>query len=168
MNHFIWNVPAMLTTHECREFISWAERYPRDAERPQPIVREIEGGVWGSSGIAKVETQLRNYAGSLNIDVYDGPARLRVLQYRPGDHIPWHPDFRPHEVNFKVSVSICLEPGAHQLEYVASEGVATFVGQPGDAVFFPSWVAHRVVPREGVVLAQRWSLAAWLRGPEYR
>ena len=37
--------------------------------------------------------------------------------------------------------------------------------QPGHVVIFPSWISHRVQP---VTSGTRYSLVAWMNGPEFR
>jgi hypothetical protein len=167
LGHFIHHINGLLSAEEAETFIVWAESIPLQAESPCPIIRTVEGGLWQSVGSMKVSNVLKNYAGELKIDVFDGPAKLQVLHYRSGDRVPWHPDFRPNEVNYKVSASVCLRPGHHVFEYIASSGIVSFIGRPGDAILFPSWVAHRVTPLDKST-DERWSLAAWLRGPEYK
>jgi hypothetical protein len=159
---------ALLSVHECASFIGWAKLDDRQAERGQPTIRVLPE-FYVSTGVSKINATLRNFAALHGIDVYDGPAKIQVLHYQDYARVAWHSDYRPLECNYKVSMTLCLEPGDYAFEYVAGTGVVQFVGSVGDVVLFPSWVTHHVLPTKELEPARdRWSLAAWLRGPEYK
>lgn len=94
---------------------------------------------------------------------------LQYTVYHPGDHFDWHMDLGPGTVSArKLSVSILLsaddEYTGGGLEFLHTTGSANDLGQ-GTAVFFPSYMAHRVSP---VTQGTRRSLVAWAYGPTFR
>ena len=87
-------------------------------------------------------------------------------------HYDWHLDVGGVYENYerKLSVSICLsDPN----EYEGGDFVCIlngkvdqpYVARPprGDAIFFPSWVPHKVTP---VTAGVRKSLVCWVQGPK--
>jgi PKHD-type hydroxylase len=93
---------------------------------------------------------------------------FEILRYRPGQQFKWHFDthsrFR-RKITCVVNLSdpasywrggLVLR-GAHLEKKVARE--------QGSATLFPSYVEHRA---RSPWLGTRWSLVAWLNGPEFR
>jgi PKHD-type hydroxylase len=94
---------------------------------------------------------------------------LRYTVYGPGDKFEWHVDLGPDTVSGrKLSLTVQL---SERDEY--EDGELEFINVPrsgkplelGTAVFFPSYMLHRVKPvRSGV----RRSLVTWGYGPSFR
>lgn len=93
---------------------------------------------------------------------------LQYTVYGPGDKFDWHADLGPGTTSGrKLSMSILLSPdedydGGH-LEFL--DGGTRSGVQAGTAVFFPSYMAHRVAP---ITRGVRRSLVAWAYGPTFR
>jgi PKHD-type hydroxylase len=81
----------------------------------------------------------------------------------------WHADTVPSDLTRKISVVVPLSrPDEYEggvLQF-AQGGVVTEPGAvPGRPVVFPSWLTHQVTP---VTAGRRYSLVAWMRGPNWR
>jgi len=94
---------------------------------------------------------------------------LQYTAYGPGDKFDWHIDLGPGTISGrKLSVSILLSADADYegggLEFLNAGGDRSGIGI-GTAIFFPSYMAHRVAP---VTRGTRRSLVAWGYGPTFR
>ncbi len=94
---------------------------------------------------------------------------LQFTVYHPGDHFDWHMDLGPGSVSGrKLTVSVLLSADGDyeggDLEFLHTTGNPDDLKQ-GTAVFFPSYMAHRVAP---VTRGIRRSLVAWAYGPTFR
>lgn len=94
---------------------------------------------------------------------------LQYTAYGPGDKFDWHIDLGPGSISArKLSVSILLSADADYegggLEFLNAGGDRSAIGA-GTAIFFPSYMAHRVAP---VTRGMRRSLVAWGYGPTFR
>ncbi len=94
---------------------------------------------------------------------------LQYTVYGPGDKFDWHIDLGPGTISGrKLSVSILLSAeGEYEgggLEFMNAGANRSAIAE-GAAVFFPSYMAHRVAP---VSRGVRRSLVAWAYGPTFR
>jgi PKHD-type hydroxylase len=96
---------------------------------------------------------------------------IQLLRYDEGEagHFRWHSDTLPSDMTRKLTIVV---PLSSPTEYEGGElqfnqgGVEITVKQtPGQPVAFPSWLIHQVTP---VTRGRRYSLAAWIRGPNWR
>lgn len=89
---------------------------------------------------------------------------LVIFSYEPGQYIEWHSDYIGHDVS-KLTVSVQLSPQ----DYTGGEfdllNIDTPTLKEGDALCFPSFVAHRV---RRVTAGCRYSLSGWIAGPPFR
>ncbi len=79
----------------------------------------------------------------------------------------WHADTIPSDLTRKISISVPLnsdnEFEGGQFEFGGSgRNPRQIAGRP---IMFPSWLLHRVTP---VTRGRRYSLVAWIRGPNWR
>lgn len=94
-----------------------------------------------------------------------------------GDHYRWHSDstlvHREVREQRKLSLSVLLNPSSDfeggdlevsgdNSDYLSDS--PDFMKNPGDAVFFPSFMRHRVTP---VTSGVRYTLVTWLLGPRW-
>jgi PKHD-type hydroxylase len=94
---------------------------------------------------------------------------LQYTEYGPGQHFDWHMDIGRGQTSLrKLSVTIQLtdtgdyEGGDLELVGLGSNPQARV---QGSAVFFPSYMGHRIAP---VTRGVRRSLVAWASGAPYR
>jgi len=96
---------------------------------------------------------------------------IQLLRYDADEaaHFRWHADTLPSDMTRKISIVVPLSLPA---EYEGGElqfnqgGVLSSVKQvPGRPIAFPSWLVHQITP---VTRGQRYSLVAWIRGPNWR
>lgn len=105
---------------------------------------------------------------------------LQFTEYlaEEGGHYDWHIDTVPSSsktrqeesiFDRKLSITILLsDPSEFQggdLEFVGEPMDPRIYKQQGAAVIFPSFLAHRVSP---VTQGKRYSLVAWIEGPQFR
>jgi PKHD-type hydroxylase len=94
--------------------------------------------------------------------------QLALYDAQDKGHFRWHTDIIPSDLTRKISISVPLNNGT---EYEGGDlefhmGTTTRPPQiAGVPVMFPSWIVHRVTP---VTAGKRYSLVAWLRGPNWR
>jgi PKHD-type hydroxylase len=96
---------------------------------------------------------------------------IQLLRYDADveGHFRWHADTLPNDMTRKISIVV---PLSHPNEYEGGQfqvnqgGVLSVVNQvAGRPVAFPSWLIHQVTP---VTVGHRYSLVAWIRGPNWR
>jgi len=131
---------------------SWIEETSQTAfifERLRELVRSVNG-LYGleASGFAEP---------------------LHYLCYQPGGHFDWHTDLGAGPMSTrKISISVQLsDPAGYtggDLEFCPHGVIGEFRGL-GNAVAFPSYIAHRVLP---VGQGLRHALVAWIHGPAFR
>ena len=157
------------------------------AEGREPIKSEIMGRVeshrssdlyWlrpDHAGVAPVFEAFKSVSMALNDAAFqfeiDGAMDMQLTRYDPGGHYEWHMDLAGQgNSRRKLSVSILLndpsefDGGGLQFFEATHHQPIVDLAQ-GDAVFFPSWCKHRVVP---VTRGVRWSLVGWWTGPPFR
>lgn len=117
--------------------------------------------------------RLRQLVGSVN-GLYDfatgGFAEpLHYICYEPGGHFDWHTDLGIGPMSTR-KISVCVQL-ADIADYSGGDlelcphGVIERYRGIGNAVAFPSYMAHRVHPVER---GTRHALVAWIHGPAFR
>lgn len=107
----------------------------------------------------------------LRYDIAGAPEQIQLARYDAGESgfFTWHADTVPSDMTRKISISIPLNDPAEfdggLLELNQGSNLAQAPQQPGVPVIFPSWLIHRVTP---VTRGARYSLVAWIRGPNWR
>ena len=97
---------------------------------------------------------------------------IQATRYEVGQHYGWHTD--QFDVGFgrltrKLSMSLVLdtefEGGELELFHPLLHQALRYDLKPGQVCIFPSWISHQVQP---VTSGIRYSLVAWMNGPEFR
>lgn len=107
----------------------------------------------------------------LRFDIAPVPEQIQVATYDAGESafFEWHADTVPGDMTRKISISVPLNAAAEYeggvLEFNQGTSVARPPQSPGVPIIFPSWLIHRVTP---VTRGRRYSLVAWIRGPNWR
>ena len=105
-----------------------------------------------------------------DLDHFDSD--IQATKYEVGQHYGWHTD--QFEVGFgrlmrKLSMSLVLdtefEGGELELFHPLLHRAVKYDLKPGQVCIFPSWISHQVQP---VTSGTRYSLVAWMNGPEFR
>jgi len=180
MNGHVANVqgiPQALSADECAIVTAMGTAQPRvdgrvelgdDAYRVSHIswIEPNESNHWLFHKLGVLFKQVNQEFGFGIVGFVDA---LQYTEYGPGQHFEWHMDIGPGETSLrKLSMTIQLStPGDYD------GGVLEFVGLPtgeqarhqGTAVFFPSYMGHRVTP---VTRGIRRSLVAWASGTPFR
>jgi PKHD-type hydroxylase len=126
-----------------------------------------------TSETAFIYARLRQLVKSVNrlygLDLAGFAEPLNYICYQPGGHFDWHTDLGVGAMSTrKISVSVQLSEASDyaggDLEFCPHGVIDRFRGI-GNAVAFPSYIAHRVLP---VGSGQRHALVAWVHGPRYR
>lgn len=108
-----------------------------------------------------------------------GFEKYQYTVYNPSDYYDYHVDtmFGSHEINKetyltrKLSLSILLndpaefEGGNFELCYGRLDEALSFRLEKGTAIFFPSYMLHRVAP---ITSGTRKSLVVWALGPKFK
>jgi PKHD-type hydroxylase len=94
---------------------------------------------------------------------------LHYIGYAPGGRFEWHTDLGSGPMSTrKISLSIQLssddEYAGGDLEFCPHGVIDDFRGI-GNAIAFPAYIAHRVLP---VTSGNRHALVAWIHGPAFR
>jgi len=96
---------------------------------------------------------------------------IQVTKYEPSQYYGWHADQieTSSELARKLSMSLVLdtefEGGELEIFNPFTHQANSFDLKPGQVCVFPSWASHRVTP---VTSGTRYSLVAWMSGPEFR
>jgi len=96
---------------------------------------------------------------------------IEILRYDADDEgfFVWHADTMPFDMTRKMSVVVPLsdpqEFEGGKLQFLQNGAMAEVLQEPGRPVVFPSWLIHQVTPITG---GRRYSLVAWIRGPNWR
>ena len=93
---------------------------------------------------------------------------FHCITYRPGGHFGWHSDLAAGQVSTrKLSISVQLSaPGDYEggdLEMCPHGTIDEFRGL-GNALAFPSYIPHRVLP---VTSGVRTAMVVWVHGPAF-
>lgn len=96
---------------------------------------------------------------------------MQYTKYKPDGHYTWHWDvyFGYHNQQRKISVVIMLndpedyEGGEFEIVHNGNlDDIVSIKPKKGDALFFASWMPHRVKP---VISGERNTLVTWVTGP---
>ena len=169
-------VPSALSAEECRQVIAMGE-----AARRAPARTEFGENIYRVSHIAWLEPapanhwlfhrlgmqflEAANYFG-MKLDGFADA--LQYTEYGAGERFDWHMDLGPYGTSLrKLSMTLQLsdegEYGGGALEFINMPGLPP--ARPvGTAIFFPSYLVHRVSPIES---GRRRSLVAWACGPAF-
>ena len=96
---------------------------------------------------------------------------IQLLRYDEGEagHFRWHADTLPSDMTRKLTIVVPLSSPSEyeggELQFNQGGVMCTVKQTPGQLVAFPSWLIHQVTP---VTRGKRYSLAAWIRGPNWR
>lgn len=96
---------------------------------------------------------------------------IQLLRYDAGErgHFRWHADTLPSDMTRKISIVVPLSEAAEyeggELQFNQGGTLHSVAQVPGRPVAFPSWLIHQVTP---VTRGLRYSLVAWIRGPNWR
>jgi predicted 2-oxoglutarate/Fe(II)-dependent dioxygenase YbiX len=107
----------------------------------------------------------------LRYDIATVPERIQLGCYDAVEtgFFEWHADTVPGDMTRKISISVPLNDPAEYaggvLEFNQGTNIARVEQLPGAPIIFPSWLIHRVSP---VTRGRRYSLVAWIRGPNWR
>ena len=110
-----------------------------------------------------------------DLDHFD--SGIQATRYEVGQEYGWHIDAgdsrdkldERNRLPRKLSMSLVLdsefEGGDLEIFHPPEHQIKTFATPPGTVLIFPSWVSHRVTP---VTSGTRFSLVAWMDGPEFK
>lgn len=107
----------------------------------------------------------------LRFDLAPAPEKIQLARYDALDQgfFDWHADTVPSDMTRKLSISVPLNaPSDYEggvLELHQGTTIIQAPQSPGMPIIFPSWLIHRVTP---VTRGARYSLVAWVRGPNWR
>ena len=107
----------------------------------------------------------------LRFDLAPTPEKIQLACYdvKEAAFFEWHADTVPSDMTRKISMSVPLnEPAEYEggmLELNQGTSAVRVEQAPGVPIIFPSWLIHRVTP---VTRGRRYSLVAWVRGPNWR
>lgn len=112
---------------------------------------------------------VRSANGLYELDASGFAEPLHYIRYEAGGHFDWHTDLGSGPMSTrKISISIQLSAAAQyeggDFEFCPHGEIPEFRGL-GNALVFPSYVAHRVHP---VLQGTRHALVAWIHGPAFR
>jgi PKHD-type hydroxylase len=120
-----------------------------------------------------IYSRLRELVRSVNslygLDTVGFAEPLNYICYEPGGHFDWHTDLGVGPMSTrKISISVQLSEASDyeggDLEFCPHGVIDRFRGV-GNAVAFPAYIAHRVLP---VTTGRRHALVAWIHGPRLR
>ena len=109
-----------------------------------------------------------------NYDLDHFDSGIQATRYEVGQNYGWHVDAGDGDGTNgkplrKLSMSLVLdsefEGGELEIFDCPRHKTLSFDIKPGTACIFPSWISHRVKP---VTSGTRYSLVAWMNGPEFR
>ena len=102
-----------------------------------------------------------------NLDHFD--SGIQATRYEVGQKYEWHVDDSVEGYSRKLSMSLVLDSeftgGELEIYDPYQHKNLSFDIKPGHVVIFPSWISHRVQP---VTSGTRYSLVAWMNGPEFK
>ena len=111
--------------------------------------------------------------GFFNYDLVHFDDQIQVTQYKKTQHYGWHIDQGPisdkKPLPRKLSITLLLndnfEGGDLEIYSPQDQTIYPVKLKAGGYCVFPSWVAHRVAP---VTKGTRYSLVAWMNGPQFK
>jgi PKHD-type hydroxylase len=117
--------------------------------------------------------RLRELVHSVNslygLDTVGFAEPLNYICYQSGGHFDWHTDLgvgptSTRKISISVQLSEATDYAGGDLEFCPNGVIDRFRGV-GNAVAFPAYIAHRVLP---VTSGHRHALVAWIHGPRFR
>ena len=96
---------------------------------------------------------------------------VQLLKYDQAEagHFRWHADTTPSDMTRKITLLVPMnapdEYDGGELQFNQGGVVCSVDQAPGRVYAFPSWLIHQVTP---VTRGLRYSLVAWIRGPNWR
>lgn len=179
--HFWVSGPPIFTSAQCAELISLIEaenepamvegdpayQHRADARRTRIRWLDVDRHRWVYE-IIWIEANKAN--GLFQFDVVPMHDTIQLAMYDAAEQgfFRWHTDIIPSDLTRKISISVPLnnasefEGGVLEFNFGAIQRPPQIAGSP---IMFPSWVLHRVTP---VTRGKRYSLVAWIRGPNWR
>lgn len=109
-----------------------------------------------------------------NYDLDYSTINVQLTRYRVNEFYEWHSDddvlntYKKYNNIRKLSISIPLNIGEFEggdMEVIIKNKRKKINFEPGNALVFPSFIEHRVLP---VTKNTRYSLVAWISGPAWR
>lgn len=107
----------------------------------------------------------------LRFDLAPLPEKIQLACYDASEagFFEWHADTVPSDMTRKISISVPLnDPLEYEgglLEVNQGTSILRVDQAAGTPIIFPSWLIHRITP---VTRGRRYSLVAWVRGPNWR
>ena len=103
-------------------------------------------------------------------DVKGFQTELQLAEYSGGGFFDWHMDFGVGNLSDrKLSITVQLSDSAEyeggDLQFMINNKILTAPRTKGNAIIFPSFAMHRVLPVSSGV---RKSIVGWIAGPPYR
>ena len=103
-----------------------------------------------------------------DIDHFD--SRIQATRYDVGQRYGWHVDQAdfgrlPRKLSMSLVLDTEFEGGELEIFSPSAHETVTFDIKPGHVCIFPSWISHQVKP---VTSGTRYSLVAWMNGPEFK
>ncbi|MBC5764482.1 2OG-Fe(II) oxygenase [Ramlibacter albus] len=170
-------VPGVLSAAECDAVSAAGKALPpidgrvelgEDTYRVSHIawIEATEAQHWLYHKLGALFRQVNARYGFDLVGMFDA---LQYTEYGPGQHFDWHMDIGRGQTSLrKLSMTIQLTDSGDydggDLELVGL-GANPQARHQGTAVFFPSYMGHRVTP---VTRGQRRSLVAWASGAPFR
>lgn len=160
----------IIANHENRDIMPVSVKSERYSYRETDVFWLSHGNPgldWIYDRIAEATLKLNNETYQFELETCTD---FQLARYRPGQHYQWHSDLGAKGYSRrKLSVVVLLsDPSEYEgskLQFGGDEFTRDADINPGDAVFFPSWVRHRVTP---VTTGVRWSLVGWWLGAPFR
>ena len=109
-----------------------------------------------------------------NFDLDFSTVNIQFTKYKEGQFYEWHTDddflntHKKHNNIRKLSITIPLNLGEYEggdMELLINDGAKKINFEPGNALIFPSFIKHRILP---VTKNIRYSLVSWISGPAWR
>ena len=148
----------------------YAEGAHRDEAR-RTRVRTVEPELypWVYARVREVFTLANQLMRADIVPSMNDPIQLLRYDAEEQGHFRWHADTVPSDMTRKISLVVPLsEPEEYeggQLQFNQGGLLCELPQKCGHPVAFPSWLIHRVQP---VTRGRRYSLVAWIRGPNWR
>ncbi len=139
-----------------------------DVRRTQVCWLEMDQYRWVYDQVWIIATTANQLLG---FDIASVPEKIQLARYdaEEAGFFEWHADTVPSDMTRKISISVPLnDPSDYEggvLELNQGTSVIRVSQDPGTPIIFPSWLIHRVTP---VTRGKRYSLVAWVRGPNWR
>ena len=98
---------------------------------------------------------------------------IQVTKYEKGQEYQWHidqsemksPDHLPRKLSVTLLLNDNFEGGNLEIYSPIDQEIIPIPMNAGSYCVFPSWVVHRVKP---VTKGTRYSLVAWMNGPQFK